>query len=263
MSDPSSSPSPPDLLILFYHRDPNWETYSGSVRAHPAGKPDESVVKEIFTGDTFEGVLARAARFLEGQPQARMQLRRDDAPAAAPLTVSGFDVEAMQREFRVGPRCYHSDREGPLRQAAPTAPSDEAPSVALCEVPPVPAGLATIAEAFGEEVYVRLREEEIECPGCGFWTLYTTRGLRLHPERAGAHWVTAFRCTKRCRARFVVTCYSDAWASVRVRDLLAQAPVGSFYLPRGWNQPGGPWIAKDALAALYAAYLAEKESVEC
>jgi predicted RNA-binding Zn-ribbon protein involved in translation (DUF1610 family) len=130
-------------------------------------------------------------------------------------------------------------------------------------VPPAPirAGHATLADAFGEVIYFRVRGHELECPGCGFWGMFTSPGLLKDPDRAGTRFKTAFVCPKKCGERFIVSC-EDSWGYVHVEDLLKSSKLNAFYFPRTWNE-GRPWVTRESLQQKYNEYKAEKEKVTC
>jgi hypothetical protein len=120
-------------------------------------------------------------------------------------------------------------------------------------------GHATIADAFGDSVAFKVRGHELECPGCGFWGMYTTPGLLNDPERAGQTFKTAFVCPKKCRGRFIVSCQKE-WGFVGVDYLLDQTKLDAFYFPRDWNG-GQPWVSREDLQKKYDEYKKDKENV--
>jgi hypothetical protein len=122
---------------------------------------------------------------------------------------------------------------------------------------PIPAGYDTLADAFGNEVYCRVkRGGATECPLCGRWGQWTK--IDIH----GGH-IDRFVCDD-CAVEFkgigVVT--SDGgWFKIPVSQLLSCAVVFGvrrFFLPRAWNKPG-PWISLEDLRKKYETFTKEKE----
>jgi hypothetical protein len=118
------------------------------------------------------------------------------------------------------------------------------------ERPPLRAGLETLADAFGDNVYVRGRtratENELECPGCGTWSVVNRKGR-----------VPTFDC-KKCRMGTTLVDFSPTglWVGITVEELF-ETGVEQFFLPRAWNTYGN-WISRDNLNVLYLTYLKEK-----
>lgn len=125
-------------------------------------------------------------------------------------------------------------------------------------IPPLKVGDAVLADAFGDQLYFKVRGHELECPGCGFWGAFTTPGLLNDPDRAGVSFKTAFVCRKGCSGgRFVVTCNKE-WGYVDTTYILEKATGSVFYFPRAWNG-GRPWVTREVLQKMYMQYKEEKE----
>ncbi len=102
----------------------------------------------------------------------------------------------------------------------------------------VRAGADTLADAFGEIVYIKVRADQrrVEDPISGrFVPLDDLRGLLLDGFGPQAR-----------------------WASLFVEDLLG-LNADRYYLPRAWNK-SGPWISHAELRARFDTYMKEKES---
>jgi hypothetical protein len=210
-----------------------------------------------FTRIAFEDMLLRAARLLDsaatpGEPgaRARVVLRRTDRAGLLPYVLDAATVDLL--------------RHDPLAAIASMTYRTTAPLVSPLarEVPPpgapvLKAGTDVLADAFGDDIWVRVRGAELECPGCGLWGTFASPALA---ESRREVLKVVFACSKRCSVRVVAACHAR-WASVRVDELLLTA-AARFYLPRAWNTDG-PWITRQALSKTYQDYLTEKEQAEC
>jgi hypothetical protein len=88
------------------------------------------------------------------------------------------------------------------------------------------AGADTLADAFGEEVYLKVRDGRFEDPATGRWV-----PLGFEQKLVGE------------------------WVRVAITDLLG-LPADRFFLPRRWNV-SGPWITRAALLEKYEEYMKE------
>ncbi len=128
-------------------------------------------------------------------------------------------------------------------------------------LPPIQVGHEALADSFGDVLYFRVRGHELECPGCGFWGMFTSPGLLADPERAGQVFKTIFVCPKKCKERFAVTC-QEKLGYVDTEFLLERTKLDRFYFPRAWNG-GRSWVSRESLQKKYDEYKAEKENVSC
>ena len=99
-------------------------------------------------------------------------------------------------------------------------------------------GTDTLADAFGDSVYIAARGAEVECPVCGTW-------CSEYHER--------FQCD--CGAQFAAR-VQGRWAAVDIYELLPMSE--QFFLPRAWN-PEPPYISAADLRALYETFTNERE----
>lgn len=95
-------------------------------------------------------------------------------------------------------------------------------------------GHDTLADAFGDKVYIRRKSENIESPFTGRW---------VTPEKA----------------ELSVEAHNDKWVSVEMEKLLKYR-VQKYFIPRKWN-PDSPWISYELLREKYDNYLKEKANV--
>ncbi len=105
---------------------------------------------------------------------------------------------------------------------------------------PLRIGSDTLADAFGDFIYLVCRRGEVECPVCGKW---------CHDAHG------RFQCD--CGAQFAAK-LSGRWAAIRTDELIHLAD--QFFLPRAWNKEP-PYITSAALRALYDTFKQERE--EC
>lgn len=104
---------------------------------------------------------------------------------------------------------------------------------------PLPTGHDTLADSFGDEVYIRRRHlvsDEValyESPITGRWVPAGEIGV----------WTVGV---------------NDAWGKVSVRNLLESTETAHFFLPRAWNKDG-PWISAEDLRTKYDEFVKERE----
>jgi hypothetical protein len=104
-------------------------------------------------------------------------------------------------------------------------------------------GYDTLAEAFGENVYARFRDDGcIECPCCGRWK------ARLE----GDHVIAC-----ECNERIYNVDHVGSWIEIPTENLLMLVQVPRFYLPRAWNI-SGPWVTHADLSRKFDIF--NKES---
>ena len=102
---------------------------------------------------------------------------------------------------------------------------------------PIPSGYDTLAEAFGDDVYIRRKvvagSVVYESPITGRWVPVTELGA----------WAADV---------------NNKWAVVPVINLLHFADVEEFFIPRAWNKEG-PWISASSLRNKYDKFVTERE----
>lgn len=119
------------------------------------------------------------------------------------------------------------------------------------------AGTKTLADAFGEEIYIRQRgpsRTSSECPFCGRWWLFRS----LVAEGEDSDRLFKFTCES-CSISIGGVVRSASWVAIQVQDLLNTAQP-RFFLPRAWNTSGS-WITRSELEAKLKRYIKEKN--EC
>lgn len=219
---------------------------------------DGSVVPvETFEAIEYAAMLRLLSGVLMGLPEeteAKVHVQRTDRAGILPYTLDAASVTLLRTDPVAGLEAM---------SVASPSPMQVLENIKLAARPPVPyptltAGAGTLADAFGETVACRIRDVQLECPGCGFWSDYALPAILNDPDRAGTAFKTIFVCRKRCHERFPVSCFKE-WAFVSVQDLL-KTPLPAFYLPRAWNH-SRPWVSRDVLTQKYAEYTKEKEVV--
>jgi hypothetical protein len=124
---------------------------------------------------------------------------------------------------------------------------------------PLPAGYDTLAEAFGDEVYCRMkRGGATECPFCGRWGAWARTTVKgFNSDRVDC---------EHCKVTFYgqgIPTSRGGWFKIPVVQLFNCArDLGAdrFFLPRAWNKDG-PWISRADLQKKYDEFMKEKE--EC
>lgn len=102
-------------------------------------------------------------------------------------------------------------------------------------------GHDTLAEAFGDSVYLRLRAGKVENPCTGRWCSI----LELDDD-----------CNLKGRSVLLVT----DWLVLATVDLLKSSAT-KFYLPREWNESGS-WISKERLQEMYNQFRKDREQCQ-
>lgn len=186
-----------------------------------------------FEKISFRAMMSNVARYLQGSLTKTVTVQRTDREGLAPVPLPTELVELLRndpvaaiRALSPPPQTVNIGRSVPTRVA-----------------PVFVAGHDTLSEAIGENVYSRLNaNNEVECPGCGYWSVASE----------------PFAC-RRCSLASGVT-YTASWAVFSVADLLA-LDRPRYYLPRAWNKYG-IWITKGDLEQEYINWLKAKEQLQ-
>lgn len=245
-------------ILLNYSR--NDTTFDGTItissdddvtRVRPfASKTFAQMMREVHLAlmeyPNYELVFSRgeSRHFREYVIEEPLRVLLRDDPVAAIRELSPANVTVDMRTRRKKAAEEFSDRvtiESP-------APSSTVPS----GLSPLPAGHDTIAESFGDEVYLRTRGDLVECPCCGRWQ----GTLRAYPTAVDMYCPCQFLVPGK-----VVTREGSArgWFAVRTQTLLSSNRE-RYFLPRAWN-PNGGWIKHEDLLVLFTSYM--KEKMEC
>lgn len=243
-------------VVLEYKRDGHGVTSSGRVLSNDNGLPTE---EGDFTGLHFKDMMTHLAAVLrnwtpEEAPDIDVIIQRTDRAGLAPYKLDKQTVELLRTDPVAGIAALSVESASPSTIEAQVQQERSPP-------PPTPVlrrGTGTLIDAFGEQVGFRVRVHELECPGCGFWSPFTTPGLLRDPERVGQVFKTVFVCTKKCQGRFVLSCHAE-YGFIDVSYLLEKTTLDQFYFPRAWNG-GQPWVTRQVLQQKYDEYKKEKAS---
>lgn len=238
-------------VTLEYARVGNSMWSSGKILSDENGTvTEEGLPFECNFHDMMVAVCNTLKHWTE-EPEMRVVLKRTDHPNLNPYVLNKEMVDLMRKDSEAAAATFEFPTHTPsdaVRRAAQAQRST---------IPTLVVGSDIAADAFGDNLYFKVRGHELECPGCGFWGMYISPGLLSHEDRAGECVKCIFGCSKKCHARFVVTCM-DKWGFVSTEYLLDHTKLGGFYFPRAWNE-GKPWVSRESLQKRYDEYLAEKE----
>lgn len=224
--------STPDLVVR-YRRDVE-ETCTGEICLIWSDGSVPATLLLPFEALPFNKMMSHTSRILNERTVGRLSFERTDRPGLRPFVMDNPTVELLR-----------TDPVAAIQ--AMTVPSihiDLRKDKSVATSPPVfTAGYDTLAESFGDHVFVRVRGNEVECPGCGMWSPFAESGT-LH-------------CYKKCflsvPARFVA-----GWAAISVEALLS-LNLERYFLPRGWNKTL-VFITHADLSALYDQWKKERTS---
>lgn len=226
-------PTSKDIFVS-YRRDGKAETFSGHVSAPDREEPRHCVK---FWSCTFSQILALAQEALLALPEHRLLLKREEAPYAM-LLPDGLE-DLLRRDLDAAVAAL---TVGPQRVIVGTTPKRPFHMGSLRH------GHDTLAEALGEELYLRARRRlaswEVEDPTTGRWTAVVDG--------------TPGRSMPRC-GNLSLTSLIGPWATAATAELLELA-LPRYYLPRRWN-PSEGWITHDSLVEMYEVYRKEKSDV--
>jgi len=237
-------------IVLQYRREPD-DLTSGRIVLLPgerANDPDATAHGlEVFERLEYKKVLTLLARAVTAYPEARVVFLRTDRPGLLPYVLDAETTKLLRMDpvAAIHAMTYEVPAFKSVRPPRATTPIEPAP---------LHVGYDTLADGFGENVYVRLRADSIECPGCGFWGKFVGREEQNDK---------LFQCEKRCWSSGIylhlrlVT--STHWAAIHTEELLA-SPLERFYLPHAWNE-GRAWISREELLDKYLTYKKEKEGI--
>jgi hypothetical protein len=244
------------LVTLSYRRTPD-DLSTGSIKSNENGLVTE---EGEFADLEFKRMLQQLAAVLLCFPEDQtidVQLQRTDREGLLAYKLDAKTVELLRTDTVAAIQAM----EYPTHSPSGTVRRVREERTAPLRLTPIRAGHEALIDSFGDVLYFKLRGHELECPGCGFWGMFTSPGLLADPERAGQVFKTIFVCPKKCKERFAVTC-QETLGYVATRYLLEHTKLDRFYFPRAWNG-GRSWISREGLQKKYDEYKKEKESTSC
>lgn len=229
-----------DNVILEYCRV--GEFYDGEVRTQ--------VARKRFEHATFSDMMQEVHGWLLGNPAFGLSIQRTDRDGLMPVQLPRDALELLRTDplryiklHSVSPRVVDLRSKSNQRVSALVAGE----RYTMPKATGLRAGCRTLAAAFGETIYLRMRNTFIEHPGTGRWIKY--------PELE--------RTLGTTKMELLITDDSKGmgWATIPLNDLLA-TKFDRFYLPRDWNPYGG-WITRKQLDELHAQFVEEKGAMLC
>lgn len=193
----------------------------------------------------YETFIRALSSELQQHPDARLLFERTDREGLSPWLAH----DSERDHIRDNVERYIAENVGYDRRVLVREPVPQ--SVRL----DIRAGSDTLAESFGDHVYVRFRDDgKIECPVCGRWHASLFEGGA--PDGSPLY---ALQCT--CRNGIICwdTTPVGSWVELSTIQLLNVA-ANRFYLPRSWNRSGS-WISHEDLQGQYAQYMKETQDV--
>ena len=236
----------PDEIVLTYHRD--GETYAGSlVYAVPGAAPTEFTNKSVqFADKSYAWVMREVHVALTDLPEASVKIVRDDRPGLLPVlldsnarTLLRDDPARFIEVHTIAPRVLDLTNGQKTDRVAKLVERYEIPARSQLRI-----GHDTLADAFGEVIYLKLHKARVESPIDGRWVV-----LGAVEQQLGLHVQEALNTEGEL----------SGWATVLTEDLLA-VNTDQYFLPRAWNASGS-WISKASLREKYDTYIKEKRHV--
>lgn len=226
------------MLVLTYWRRHELEGDEHLFDAN-VGNPDGEV---RFEGLSFEGVILKFSEFANLEQHAKSSLYIARGEVAVPgALLSESEADTLRKD----PVAFARALSFPASRVVLRFGEDTGSAT-----PPIKAGYDSLADTFGDHVYLRVRATPlpvIECPLCGRWKAHLVKDLFLcgcMPPLFGFHGETL---------------PNTKWFMIETRVLLYATFAERFYLPRAWN-PSGAWVSYEDLKAKYEAFTKERES---
>lgn len=194
-----------------------------------------------FQEEAFDNMIRRFAAALQEEPSARGVIQRTDRAGLTPYVLD----QRLVAMFRTNP-------EAAVASMSPGGPmvnfqrkvEEQTPIVTT-----VRAGFDTLANAFGDTVYSKLKDGKVECPGCGLWSSHGGDHLACRNNKCSLY-MRAISLEPRRR-----------WAGLRTKELILLGHCSRFYLPRAWND-GRSWVTREELEQKYNDFQKEKTHVQ-
>lgn len=246
----------------------NVHLFSGTIE-WSCDVPKSPTQSKSFIGLKFSQMMSRLSEKLREHPDARVVLQRTDNKGLRPIQL-GEDIRVLLRDDPVAAIRSMSPQVGqPVTQSG----SDFSQRVSL-DMPKqrVRSGHDTLADAFGEEVYLEMKTGTIQDPETGHWASLgfevKTGGFMIRKEGSNksSEWLRIELVEGPAGPMdspdFTSKLAQARWAKMKTAELLKRS-CQRFYLPRQWNtSEKRPWITHEELRQKYQEYLEEKEKVQ-
>lgn len=194
---------------------------------------------ERFAHQTFSEMMLLASSRVVREGITTLNLRRTDRPGLAVVTMEPQLLELLASTPAEYIRLHSPpDRHVVVRGTPAPRPSQGA-------TPLLRAGHDTLAAAFGDKVYLRVRSGRVESPDTGRWDRLPAVEVRMGLPAP-------------LEVVYTDTESMSGWALIDI-ELLLKHSQPLFYLPRVWNPHAG-WIQRSQLQELYDAYQKEKSA---
>lgn len=215
----------------------------------------DGAIKYRLNGKTFAELIFAVSEIMKGHSHNELFIIRLEQPSVE-HPISEEDTELI----RTRPQQYIEAVSLPpqrivLRMKDVVEVRDEMKTN-------VRAGIDTLVESFGENIYSRMhRGGATECPRCGRWKASSMKGVAGYESN-----IIITRCSS-CDFFAVSPAWfltSDGgWVAFYVGDLLRLEATKTprFFFPRAWNT-SGPWITREDLQNRYDKYVEEKENAD-
>jgi hypothetical protein len=197
---------------------------------------------EAFSDCSFSAMMLMVHARLFNRPGCGLRIVRTERQGLFPVQLE----PALLRMLREDPLQYIQRHTMPDR-VADLRPPDRISKLAAPYRAPrggLRAGHATLADAFGDYVYVRLRAGRVENPCTGRWSpipeMEDNSGITVH------------------QAVLTDEKAKSGWLVIATTKLL-QSAAPRFYLPREWNESGS-WITKERLQEMYDQFRKDRDS---
>lgn len=217
-----------DLMLLF---QPDGPLFTGRVLYNDAKSGERGAIAlSTFEKASFSLMLARLAEqvsvFVGRDEKIGVTLRRTDLTQPA----TRLDEETIF--------LLHADPVTVIRSLRPAPTKIFVRRTDPASLSPLRIGFDALAATFGDEVFIRRRGDQVECPCCGLWA-------DMHADTLAPRRVSACR-SMACGVKLPITLRSDRWVSLETSSLLASPGRERFFFPREWNTYG-PWITREDL----------------
>lgn len=208
--------------------EPDGQLFTGRVLYGDRGGERGAVTFTTFEKVSFGLMVARLAEhvsvFVEKEEKIGVTVRRSDL-SQPPMRLDEGTILML-----------HADPVAVIRTLSPSPVKVLLRRVDPATLSPLRIGYDALASTFGDELFIRRRGDQVECPCCGRWA---NIGVST-PNPASVCRSMA------CGAKLPVALRSDRWASLAITSLLVDPDREKFFFPREWNKPG-PWVTREDL----------------